>query len=89
MPACEFLLQVSIWDLVREVGRSFMPNPALSRVLSELGVSANLVQLCDKYIDETLIGEGEVHIYKSKYSNNKVIFDLSRDPLGKVCITPG
>lgn len=79
--ANEILIQVSVWDLVQHVNECCLPNSKMFEILRQIGVDIDLVQICNRYIDETSPGEGDVLIFGSSANqNSKVIFDLFRDP---------
>ncbi|TXD88023.1 hypothetical protein FUT87_11975 [Mitsuaria sp. TWR114] len=78
--ASHFFLMVSIWDIVTELDERFVPNTKFSTFLSHVAIEADLVGLCDRYIDETSVGEGDVFIFKSSDgSGQTLVIDLFRD----------
>lgn len=81
LSANEVLIQVSVWDLVQHVNERCLPHSTLLEILRQLGLDIDLVKICNRYIDETLLGEGDVLIFKSAANpGSTVIFDLFRDP---------
>lgn len=79
----DFCLAVSITDLLTWRGdgdRDFSENPALKAVLKALGITLDLQTLYAAYFEQTTVGSGDVHVYRStKDSKNVFAVDLYRD----------
>lgn len=78
--ACNFLLVVSIWDLVSEVDDRLIPSREFSSFLDHVSIDIDPVRLCNFYIDQIKIGEGDVLLLRSSADSSQVlVFDLFRD----------
>ncbi|MFX1682671.1 hypothetical protein PV762_25940 [Mitsuaria sp. CC2] len=79
--AGEFLLHISVWDLVTEIDDQLVPKDQLAQLLADAKISVDFVDLCNRYIDETPIGAGDVLLFRSGlYESEMIALDLFRDP---------
>lgn len=83
IPARDFSLAVSMSDFVVWLGdgdNDFSENEALRAVLKGLGITVDLRVLHATYFHSTLVGSGNVYVYRSdKNSKNVFAIDLYRD----------
>lgn len=78
--ACDFLLEVSVWDLVDEIDGELISHPVLDDILREKFPSLDLLALCNYYSDEVLVGRGDVFLHRSsKHPAEVVVIDLYKN----------
>jgi len=78
--ACNFFLMVSILDLVSEVDDRLIPSREFSSFLAHVSIDLDLVRLCNFYIDQIKVGEGDVLLLRSSGDSSQVlVFDLFRE----------
>ncbi len=79
--AHDFIIEVSVLDLLVESESTTSANPVLASFLEACGLTIDLVALSKKYIDETFVGAGDVFISRSdSQPGNAIVFDMFRFP---------
>lgn len=75
------LLQISISELLDDSDGRVQPNARFATLLSCIGIAVDPVAIFDQYVDDVLIGGGDVLLFQSPDNPlNRIIFDLYRDP---------